>query len=279
MLAISGGNSIGPLICGFVVQSLGWRWHKWMAAIFTGVNFLAVVFFVPETRYERDYSSSLESTHGQSLVGGDIESPDFLHDDKKVGDVASGISTPTSSSSRPSGMAQIPKKTYAQQLSLWSGTPTNTNLLQLFIRPFPLIIYPAVFFAFLAYAVSLAWVVAVNILNSFILEAPPYNWGTAIDGLINIPGFIGNLVGAFAGGWCVDRYCDWRARKNAGVFQPESRLTLLVIPILIVPAGCLLFGYGVQNVMSWTTLFFGYGMLSLGLTSVYVLSPFHQHSD
>ena len=35
--AISGGNTIGPLICGFVVQSLGWRWHKWIAVIFTGM--------------------------------------------------------------------------------------------------------------------------------------------------------------------------------------------------------------------------------------------------
>ena len=151
---------------------------------------------------------------------------------------------------------------------MWSGTPANTNILKLFIRPFPLIVYPAVIFAFLGYAVSLAWVVAVNILNSFILEAPPFNWGTSIDGLINIPGILGNAVGSFAGGWCVDRFCDWRARKNGGVFQPETRLVLLVLPLLIVPAGCLLFGYGVQNGMSWTTLFFGYGMISMGLCSV-----------
>jgi MFS family permease len=31
MNSISGGNTIGPLICGFVVESIGWRWHKWMA--------------------------------------------------------------------------------------------------------------------------------------------------------------------------------------------------------------------------------------------------------
>jgi MFS family permease len=28
MNSISGGNTIGPLICGFVVQNIGWRWHK-----------------------------------------------------------------------------------------------------------------------------------------------------------------------------------------------------------------------------------------------------------
>lgn len=131
--------------------------------------------------------------------------------------------------------------------------------------------YPAVLFAFLGYAVSLAWVVAVNILNSFILEAPPYNWSIAINGLINIPGLLGNLIGAFFGGWLVDRYSDWRAKKNNGTFQPETRLTLLIIPALIVPAGCLVFGYGVARDLSWVSLFFGYGMISVGLTAVPII--------
>jgi MFS family permease len=27
---ISGGNTIGPLICGFIASTVGWRWHKWL---------------------------------------------------------------------------------------------------------------------------------------------------------------------------------------------------------------------------------------------------------
>lgn len=77
-------------------------------------------------------------------------------------------------------METIPKKTYVQQLSLWSGTPSDENLLRMFVRPLPMIAYPAVLFAFLGYAVTLAWVVAINILNSFVLQAPPYNWKPSI---------------------------------------------------------------------------------------------------
>jgi len=43
-------------------------------------------------------------------------------------------------------------------------------------------------------------VVAVNILNSFVLQAPPYNWSPQINGLINIPGLLGNIVGSLVGG-------------------------------------------------------------------------------
>ncbi|KAF2839092.1 MFS general substrate transporter [Patellaria atrata CBS 101060] len=257
MNSISGGNTVGPLICGFIVEDLGWRWHKRLAVILSGINFLAILFFVPETQYARDVSKSLEPTASDTslpaLYNAETET-------KQNSPVDAREILPSSIS--------IPKKSYLQELSLWSGVAKDTNILKTFVRPLPMIVYPAVIFAFLGYAVSLAWVVAVNILNSFVLQAPPYSWRPSINGLINIPGLIGNLLGAYAGGWLVDVYSDYRTRRNNGTFVPETRLVLLMLPILIVPAGCLLFGYGVENTMHWTTMFFGYGMISFGLTAV-----------
>jgi len=63
-----------------------------------------------------------------------------------------------------------------------------------------MIFYPGVIYAFLCYSISLVIVVAVNILNPFVLQAPPYNWSPQINGLINIPGLLGNVFGAWAGG-------------------------------------------------------------------------------
>lgn len=70
----------------------------------------------------------------------------------------------------------------------------------MFGRPFPMIIYPAAIYAFLCYSISLVLTVAVNILNPFVLQAPPYNWNVQINGLINIPGILGNVFGSWAGG-------------------------------------------------------------------------------
>jgi len=232
-----------------------------MAAIFCGVNFIAVVLFVPETRYSRDFNASLEST-----ASGRIQS-DYFKGGEKV-DTASPVTTAVESPLSSPSARQIPKKTFLQTLSLWSGVPKNTNMLKVFLRPFALIMYPAVIYAFLGYAVALFLVVSVNLLNSFVLEAPPYNWSIAKDGLINIPGIIGNVVGSFASGWVVDKYCDWRTRKNNGVFQPESRLVMLILSVFIVPAGALLFGYGVGKQLGWASLFVGYGMISFGLCAV-----------
>ncbi|MBE7179668.1 MAG: hypothetical protein INR71_00385 [Terriglobus roseus] len=174
-------------------------------------------------------------------------------------------------SSRYDSVEQIPKKTWMQEMSLYSGAATNINLLESFIRPWPLVVYPAVIFAFLGYAITLAWVVAINILSIFVLQAPPYNWKPSINGLINIPGLLGNVFGAIVAGWCVDRYSVWRSRRSGGLFQPEWRLVAIIVPALIVPAGCILFGYGVAETLHWITLFFGCGMISVGLTAVPVI--------
>ncbi|PSN63239.1 MFS general substrate transporter [Corynespora cassiicola Philippines] len=252
MNAIAGGNTLGPLICGFVVEGLGWRWHKWIAVIFTGVNFVAVLLFVPETRYDRD-TVITEQSDPTSDSEGELEK------------VASAEVTPIRTTPEENA-PQLPKKTFVQDLSLWSGTPP-TNLAKMFIRPFPMIVYPSVVYSFLCYSISLVIVVAVNILNPFVLQAPPYNWKPQINGLINIPGLLGNLFGSWAGGDLVDIWCAWRTKKNRGIFEPESRLHMLIIPFLLTSAGCVLFGYGVERTLHWVALFFGYGMISVALTA------------
>lgn len=245
--SISGGNTIGPLICGFVITGTSWRWQKWIAFILTFINFLVVVFFVPETRYDRS---------GLLRVSTPASAPS-LDDQNAAPNLEKTLTTKSEAaevSPERDSVPQVPVKTWRQELSLHSGRPKNTNLLKLFIRPLPLIVYPAVILSFLGYAVSLAWVVAINILNPFVLQAPPYSWRPDVNGLINIPALIGNLVGSWLGGWVVDRYSDWRSKKNGGIFQPETRLHLLFIPALIVPAGCLAFGYGVAETLNWTAL-------------------------
>ncbi|KAK3362471.1 major facilitator superfamily domain-containing protein [Lasiosphaeria hispida] len=261
---ISGGNTLGPLICGFVITGLSWRWHKWIAVILTAINFITVVLLVPETRYFRGENQNVVGSEANTAsseevaAGSDLEKA-AISDDKQTEAAKHGSSAT---------FVTVPQKAWAQELSLWSGLAPDTNLLKMFVRPLPMFVYPCVVYSFLGYAVALVLTVSVNILNPFVLQAPPYSWSPMINGLINIPGFIGNVAGSFAGGWLVDFFCDWRTRRNNGVFEPENRLYLCILPLLITGAGCVLFGYGVEQTLHWTSLFFGYGMVSFALTAV-----------
>ncbi|PVH73875.1 hypothetical protein DL98DRAFT_659182 [Cadophora sp. DSE1049] len=78
----------------------------------------------------------------------------------------------------------------------------------------------------------------------------------------------GNAVGAFAGGYLTDVYSRRHARSHHGVFVPESRLHLLIVPVICVPAGLLMFGFGAQKLHHWSIMFVGFGLINVGLTGV-----------
>jgi hypothetical protein len=150
---------------------------------------VAVLLFVPETRYMRDLSGT------QSITSTPTSASDVDLDTEKEAQPEVKVTRQPSDEA----IAPVPTKTFSQEISLWSGIP-STNLFKMFIRPFSMIVYPAVIYAFLCYAIALVIVVAVNILNPFVLQAPPYSWKPQINGLINIPGLLGNVFGAWAGG-------------------------------------------------------------------------------
>lgn len=126
------GNSVGSLLAGFIIDGAGWRWFSWFCAIISGLNFLAIFAFVHETRFNRippEIAALPES--GGSDKG-------FIPEN--VEKINSSISS-----------AELigTKKTFLQNLSLWSGT-TNESYLGHFLRPFLLIVYPAVIWGILA---------------------------------------------------------------------------------------------------------------------------------
>ena len=49
-----------------------------------------------------------------------------------------------------------------------------------------------------------------------------------INSLIDIPTIIGTAFGVYFGGAFTDRLAEWFARKNKGVFEPETRLIAMI---------------------------------------------------
>jgi MFS family permease len=144
------GNSLGPLVSGFIIEGKislsgpsrthqahiilgpGWRWFSWLCAIIAGLNFLAIFFFVHETRFDRM-----------------INDASFVHEagvseKKSFSPTIEKIQSTTGSDSQGGT-----KKTLLQNLSLWSGT-SEQSYISHFLRPFLLVAYPAVAWGILA---------------------------------------------------------------------------------------------------------------------------------
>ena len=79
-------------------------------------------------------------------------------------------------------------------------------------------------------------------------------------------GVVGNVVGAIPGGYLTDRWAERQARRHNGIFEPESRLTLLVFPTVITFAGLLMIGFACEQKLHWAVIYVGFGFISVGLT-------------
>lgn len=130
-----------PLISGFVIDGAGWRWFCWLCAILSGINFLAIFFFVEETRFDRSTtpltvqnSHAVQEKSSPGLQMEQLEKPELSTTEE--------ASPPAVSDSELTGV----KKTYIQGLSLWSGV-SEISFFSHFMRPYLMIVYPAIIWA------------------------------------------------------------------------------------------------------------------------------------
>jgi len=136
------------------------------------------------------------------------------------------------------------KKTYRQGLRPWSGINPNgekASFLSLFLRSWPLVVYPAVAYSTFVFGLAVSCLIAVFTTVATVFQSPPYNFSPGIQSLIFLALLTGGLIGAFVGGFGTDVVIKYRSSKNNGVFEPENRLILMIFPMLIVPAGLLMY--------------------------------------
>jgi hypothetical protein len=100
------------------------------------------------------------------------------------------------------------------------------------------------------------------------LGGPPYDFSTSQLGLTYIAQLIGNFVGCYSCGYLNDVLSQWSARRNDGVFEPEMRLPIMIIPAIFGPAGILMFDIGVVKGAHWIVPVLGDAFLGVALTGL-----------
>lgn len=85
------------------------------------------------------------------------------------------------------------------------------------------------------------------------------------------------------GGKSTDIFVRYWARTHGGRFSPEARLVLLLPLTVLVVAGLLLFGFGVQNHLPWIVVFIAFALINTlsGISSIsmnYVIDTYFEVS-
>lgn len=221
----------------------------WYCVIFTGLTFLAMLFFYEETKYTAPVINAAQPQ--QQTITTDA---DKLNDkDKK-----NNLRTMGTNTSMPQNQQlgtdwidhSIPMNSYLQRHRLISTTPgTLKQFIQMVLRPFVyLYCFPAVAYVSLQYGCILSLFAVVGNSQAAIFSLPPYNFGPVALGLMSIPALIGAIIGSVYGGPLSDWLILILSKRNNGIYEPEFRLYLCLPPAFLGPAGLLLYGIGATAV-------------------------------
>lgn len=243
IIATSVGTYLGPLIAGYLADGPGWRWIAWCGVIVSGAFFLVLVFTLEETYFDRDHYNKQQADMATTAVCEKQET-------------AVEVSEP-----RKSYWSSIAIITLAVNLK-GTGFKQYIQRLWLTTRVF---LFPPVLYA------GLQWG-AQDIFLTFYMTTmaedwiePPYNYSDAAVGLMNVPLIIGALIGCIYGGYFADKFVQYYAKHyNHGVFEPESRLYLLLPTSIISPIGMFMFGIGTAHHWPWLATYFGLGFIGFG---------------
>lgn len=81
-------------------------------------------------------------------------------------------------------------------------------------------------------------------------------------GLSYLSPLIGVALGSFYAGYLGDRIVLYLARRNSGVLEPEHRLWLFSLSLILIPGSLLLWGVGAAHHIHWFGLIFAMGVIA-----------------
>ncbi|MCJ1256428.1 hypothetical protein MMC24_004249 [Lignoscripta atroalba] len=262
-LFLAGSNFLAPVFAGFINDGQGWRWVLYWCAIFCAIGFVFLFLFMEETNYHRAPSSPRSPTSTVSEPA--LKPLKRKSEDEKIHDPT--VDQERNLTSLEAGEGSLPryrKKSYVQKLALFqkSDLKKPNRIAGMMLRPLIFLSFPVIFYAGFSYGSNLVWFNVLNGTASLILSGAPYNFASSMVGL----SYLSPLIGVFVGSAYTGGVGDWlvvkMARRNGGMMEPEHRLWMFAISLILIPGGLILWGVGAAHHVQWFGLVFAMGIIA-----------------
>ncbi|RKL02432.1 hypothetical protein BFJ68_g11989 [Fusarium oxysporum] len=256
IMAVMVGQFVCPCIVGVQAAAQDWRWTYYTTGIVLTVLFLLFIFFFEETKFIPVTIGETRNTSSQGTPS--LKNP---KDDPTQADIQD---SDLNSETHP------PRLTYKQRMRFI--TRTDEPLWRNYLVPLKMFLFPHVLFSALQVASCVAFLILLTSSISMIFSAPPYNFNTAGVGLMSLGPFVGNFLGSVYGGVLGDWVVVKLAKRNKGIFEPEMRLYILLLPALLMGGGLVLFGISADKGWHWIYPSIGGAMFGFGMASMIDIS-------
>ncbi|KJA16133.1 hypothetical protein HYPSUDRAFT_321431 [Hypholoma sublateritium FD-334 SS-4] len=165
ILLSTNGSHLAPIIGGYIARDRSWRWCLWASAMINGATFFIILFFMPETLFDRPDESTKE----------------IFADDKEKIDEIEDVSSPREAYRSP----PMEFRTYIRRLWFWDlDRPASRQIKakDFVVRPLSLLKYPSVVFPALYFSVTYGLASIEPALTLATLFTKIYKFDTAQNG-------------------------------------------------------------------------------------------------
>jgi hypothetical protein len=215
-----------------------------------------VFFFVPETAYVRVPVERRLAV--VNLKVSDSENPATKNEKE---------ATNTSRLSAQISATNEQKDSYLKSLRFMTGKQyTTAPFWKILIRPAVIFWYPGVLWGFLIYGVTLTWIVVFSVVNAQIFGVAPYNFTPSQIGLISLSPLVMTVIGLIIAGPLNDFICLYLAKKNHGIYEPEFRLVLMFLVLILGIVGFFGFGATLHYKTHWIGSVLCFGIANMAMT-------------
>jgi hypothetical protein len=127
-------------------------------------------------------------------------------------------------------------------MAITSGRYTDESIFKLVITPFAVCLNPVILWAVVCQGTGVMWYVGIAYVMAQLFVVPPYLLNAGQIGDLYLGPFILGLLSCIFVGTISDPVAKAVARRNKGVYEPEFRLFLFPIGVIIGAVGY--FGFG-----------------------------------
>lgn len=246
-----------------MAQNVGWRNFWWFYTALLGFTLICCIFLFPETKFNRVFAPShsmvspsppLKSGSDELVeeVGNTTAAVDQSDPEKDApvqskqpveeGNTLSHVHTdndPWLGRGKPS----------KEQWRLWQ--PYEGNFFRELWLPFYLSLYPIVEFSAFVVSWSASSFLTLNLTQSQVFAAPPYNFTSTKIGFFNFAILIGALIGLLTAGPLSDIIAARLTKRNRGIREPEMRLWAMVPYVILMIIGNVVTAVGYEHQWDW----------------------------
>jgi hypothetical protein len=197
-MSMFGVAFLTPIISGVITDRMyaisltngsnnrSWRWTFGFVSIFAGILVPFIVLFVPEHSFDRD--AALERMAKSRSASTSEESIQL----QKIPSQVERDEWPLTHQTHGWGP-------FWSQLRLFPCRKSNENPFKILLRPFPLMLHPAILWGSLTQGTLIVFLVAISTVIAEIFGGPPHFFSNSKVGYFYAGPFVGGIIGFLTG--------------------------------------------------------------------------------